>query len=55
MDGTDGTDGEETHARITVLGAPPDLQLFAAAVVLVSPAGDLHGSAAGSCRCSDCW
>jgi DNA-binding NarL/FixJ family response regulator len=39
----DGTDSEETHARITVLGAPPDLQLFAAAVVLVSPAGDLHG------------
>ena len=41
--GTDGTDSEETHARITVPGAPPDLQLFAAAVVLVSPAGDLHG------------
>jgi DNA-binding CsgD family transcriptional regulator len=37
------TDGAETHARITVLAAPPDLQLFAAAVVLVSPAGDLHG------------
>ena len=37
------TDGGETHARITVLAAPPDLQLFAAAVVLVSPAGDLHG------------
>jgi DNA-binding CsgD family transcriptional regulator len=39
----DGADSKETHARITVLAAPPDLQLFAAAVVLVSPAGDLHG------------
>jgi len=36
-------EGTETHARITVLGAPRDLRLFAAAVVLVSPAGDLHG------------
>jgi DNA-binding CsgD family transcriptional regulator len=36
-------EGTETHARITVLAAPPDLQLFAAAVVLLSPAGDLHG------------
>jgi DNA-binding CsgD family transcriptional regulator len=36
-------EGRETHARITVLDAPPDLQVFAAAVVLVSPAGDLHG------------
>jgi DNA-binding CsgD family transcriptional regulator len=33
----------ETHARITVMAAPPDLQVFAAAVVLVSPTGDLHG------------
>jgi DNA-binding NarL/FixJ family response regulator len=39
----DGADSRETHARITVLAAPPDLRLFAAAVVLVSPAGDLHG------------
>jgi DNA-binding CsgD family transcriptional regulator len=39
----DGADSKETHARITVLAAPPDLRLFAAAVVLVSPAGDLHG------------
>ncbi|SFL21757.1 helix-turn-helix transcriptional regulator [Geodermatophilus ruber] len=40
-----GEDGDDagTHARITVLAAPPDLQLFAAAVVLVSPAGNLHG------------
>jgi DNA-binding CsgD family transcriptional regulator len=37
------TEGAETHARITVLAAPPDMQLFATAVVLVSPAGDLHG------------
>jgi DNA-binding CsgD family transcriptional regulator len=36
-------DGAESHTRITVLVAPPDLQLFAAAVVLVSPVGDLHG------------
>jgi DNA-binding CsgD family transcriptional regulator len=35
--------GAEAHARITVLAAPPDVQLFAAAVVLVSPAGHLHG------------
>jgi DNA-binding CsgD family transcriptional regulator len=35
--------GSETHARITVVAAPPDLQVFATAVVLVSPAGDLHG------------
>jgi DNA-binding CsgD family transcriptional regulator len=39
----EGAEGAETHARITVLAAPPDVQLFAAAVVLVSPAGDLHG------------
>jgi DNA-binding CsgD family transcriptional regulator len=37
------TDGAETHARITVLAVPPDLQLFATAVLLLSPAGDLHG------------
>ena len=37
------SDGAGTHARITVLAAPPDLRLFAAAVVLVSSAGDLHG------------
>jgi DNA-binding CsgD family transcriptional regulator len=36
-------DGAGTHARITVLAAPPDLRLFAAAVILVSPAGNLHG------------
>jgi DNA-binding CsgD family transcriptional regulator len=35
--------GEETHARITVLAAPTDLRRFATTVVLVSPAGDLHG------------
>jgi DNA-binding CsgD family transcriptional regulator len=40
---TDGGDGVGTHARITVLAIPPDLQLFATAVILVSPAGDLHG------------
>ena len=38
-----GTEGTPTHARITVLAAPPDLRPFAVAVVLVSPAGDLHG------------
>jgi DNA-binding CsgD family transcriptional regulator len=37
-----GTEGAETHARITVLAVPADLKLFAAAVVLVSPTGDLH-------------
>jgi DNA-binding CsgD family transcriptional regulator len=36
-------EGTETHARITVLAAPPDVRRFAAAVVLVSPAGELHG------------
>ena len=40
---TDGAESQEAHARITVLAAPPDLRLFAVAVVLVSPAGDLHG------------
>jgi DNA-binding NarL/FixJ family response regulator len=39
----DGAGSSEAHVRITVLAAPPDLQLYAAAVVLVSPAGDLHG------------
>jgi DNA-binding CsgD family transcriptional regulator len=38
-----GGDGAESHARITVLISPPDLQAFATAVVLVSPAEDLHG------------
>jgi hypothetical protein len=38
-----GIGGDETHARITALTVPTDLQLFAATVVLVSPAGDLHG------------
>jgi DNA-binding CsgD family transcriptional regulator len=38
-----GVEGTETHARITVLAVPTDLQLFAATVVLVSPAGGLHG------------
>jgi DNA-binding CsgD family transcriptional regulator len=37
-----GGSGAETHARITVLATPTELQAFAAAVVLVSPAGDLH-------------
>ncbi len=32
-----------THARITVLAAPPDLRRFATAVVLLCPAGDLQG------------
>jgi DNA-binding CsgD family transcriptional regulator len=35
--------GGETHVRITVLATPSDLRVFAAAVVLVSPAGDLQG------------
>jgi DNA-binding CsgD family transcriptional regulator len=36
-------DGGQPHVRITVLAAPPDLWPFAAAVVLLSPAPDLHG------------
>jgi DNA-binding CsgD family transcriptional regulator len=43
LPGGDGRDGAESHARITVLTSPPDLQVFATAVVLVSPAADLHG------------
>jgi DNA-binding CsgD family transcriptional regulator len=39
-------DGAQTHARITVLATPPDLQVFAAAVILVSPAGDMCGLSA---------
>ncbi|HEV7870105.1 MAG TPA: LuxR C-terminal-related transcriptional regulator [Modestobacter sp.] len=35
--------GAETHARITVLATPTMLQVFATAIVLVSPAGELHG------------
>jgi DNA-binding CsgD family transcriptional regulator len=38
-----GPESLDTHARITVLAVPTEMQLFAAAVVLVSPAGDLHG------------
>jgi DNA-binding CsgD family transcriptional regulator len=38
-----GGEGAETHVRVTVLAVPPDMRLFAAAVVLVSPAGDLRG------------
>jgi DNA-binding CsgD family transcriptional regulator len=38
-----GMESAESHVRITVLATPPDLRHFAAAVVLVSPAGDLHG------------
>ncbi|MET0763477.1 MAG: LuxR C-terminal-related transcriptional regulator [Blastococcus sp.] len=38
-----GEESEESHARITVLAVPPDLRMFAAAIVLVSPAGELHG------------
>jgi len=37
------TGGAETHARITVLAPPADLQHFAATVLLLSPSGDLHG------------
>lgn len=39
----EGAEGGETHVRITVLAAPSDLRVFGAAVVLASPAGDLHG------------
>lgn len=39
----DGRAGAEAHARITLLAAPPDVRRFAAAVVLISPAGELHG------------
>ena len=35
-------DGQATHVRITVLATPTELQTLATAVVLVSPAGDLH-------------
>jgi DNA-binding CsgD family transcriptional regulator len=37
------TDGGGTHARITALGTPPDLKAFAAMVLLLSPAEELHG------------
>jgi DNA-binding CsgD family transcriptional regulator len=43
LPGEEGGEGVGTHVRITVLAVPPDLQLFAAAVILVSAAGDLHG------------
>jgi DNA-binding CsgD family transcriptional regulator len=43
LPGEEGGEDVGTHVRITVLAVPPDLQLFAAAVILVSPAGDLHG------------
>jgi DNA-binding CsgD family transcriptional regulator len=36
-------EGAEAHARITVLAVPSDLHPFATAIVLISPAGDLHG------------
>jgi DNA-binding CsgD family transcriptional regulator len=39
----EGAEGGETHVRVTVLAAPSDLRPFAAAVVLLSPAPDLHG------------
>ncbi|MCU1669562.1 MAG: DNA-binding transcriptional regulator, CsgD family [Blastococcus sp.] len=39
----EGAEGGETHVRVTVLAAPSDLRAFAAAVVLLSPAPDLHG------------
>jgi DNA-binding CsgD family transcriptional regulator len=42
LPGEEGEEGLGTHARITVLAVPPDLRLFGAAVVLVSPAGELH-------------
>jgi DNA-binding CsgD family transcriptional regulator len=35
--------GAGAHVRITVLAAPPDVQFFAAAVVLISPPGELYG------------
>jgi DNA-binding CsgD family transcriptional regulator len=38
-----GAEGAATHARITVLAAPRDLRSSAAGIVVVSPAGDLHG------------
>ncbi|MCW2508991.1 MAG: DNA-binding transcriptional regulator, CsgD family [Modestobacter sp.] len=38
-----GGDGTQTHARITVLATPSELQAFARAVILVSPAGEMHG------------
>jgi DNA-binding CsgD family transcriptional regulator len=36
-------EGTDTHLRVTVLAVPPDVRLFATAMVLLSPAGDLHG------------
>jgi DNA-binding CsgD family transcriptional regulator len=43
LPGPTGREGAETHVRVTVLAVPPDVRLFAAAVVLVSPAGNLRG------------
>jgi DNA-binding CsgD family transcriptional regulator len=36
-------EGGTSHVRITVLTVPRDLRVFAAAVVVLSPAGNLHG------------
>jgi DNA-binding CsgD family transcriptional regulator len=38
-----GGDGEEGHARLTVLACPPLTPYQTTAVVVVSPPGDLHG------------
>ena len=43
LPGEDSGDVAKSHARITVLAVPTDLRRFAAAVILVSPVGDLHG------------
>jgi len=43
-------DGARTHVRITVLSVPPDMRSLATAVVLVGPAGELHGLSAQELR-----
>jgi DNA-binding CsgD family transcriptional regulator len=42
-DGRSPAEDADTHVRITVLAAPPDVRRFATAIVLACPAGDLHG------------
>jgi DNA-binding CsgD family transcriptional regulator len=39
-------DDTDAHLRVTGLAVPPDLRLFASVIVLLSPAGDLHGLSA---------
>jgi DNA-binding CsgD family transcriptional regulator len=39
-------DDTNTHLRVTGLAVPPDLRFLASVIVLLSPAGDLHGLSA---------